>query len=568
MMQIAAKTIVALVLWALCGPGTWNAVQAAESAAQALRVELLDADLSAAAADSLPNAPPRAEWEASGIIVQRALPYRRYGSWIRITLPSALPSEPLLVVTSLAAGPVTLVLPDGQRIVRSKLDPSPDKDASAIAEVFPLPPTPGPHATLLMHIDHQHHAITEFELISAESWRQHERFRLIVAAALYSALITFAIIAICYLAVLRERMFADYALYLLSLVGYMASSSGVLYAWPGGRLFGLLGIHGQWAIVTASLGFVTGFVCRFLDVGRYAPRLAVILERIRIAMLCIAAAILLSPFSVAWYGMTLVGILFVINVTFLSLGAYGVVKGNRYAWYFLAGWIPLATATTLRGLHATGLISVSAQIPNWYAIGAVCEGLFLTLGIADRVLAFRRERDVARLAAERDALTGVLNRRALDIQLRALIGEARGTGGATSFAMLFLDIDHFKSINDRYGHAVGDTCLVAVARRLSDELRGGDFLGRWGGEEFIALLPGASLPNARRTSERILNNIANEPVHAGDLQVSITVSIGIAVFDPARDDAASLIDRADAALYRAKNNGRNRIEGGHELAAA
>jgi diguanylate cyclase (GGDEF)-like protein len=568
MMQIAGKTIVALVLCVLYSVGAWNAVQAAESAGQALRVELLDADLTAAAADSLPNAPPRAEWVASGIVVQRALPYRRYGSWIRITLPSALPFEPLLVVTSLAAGPVTLVLPDGQRIVRSKLDPSPDKDASAIAEVFPLPLTLGPGAALLMHIDHQHHAITEFELTSAPGWQQHERVRLIVAAALYSALITFAIIALCYWVVLRERMFVDYTLYLLTLVGYMASSSGVLYAWPGGRLFGLLGIHGQWAIVTASLGFATGFVCHFLDVRRNAPRMARVLERLRIAMLCAAAMILVSPFSAAWYGMTLVGVLLVINVAFLGLGAYGIFKGNRYAWYFLAGWIPLATATTLRGLHATGLINVSAQIPNWYAIGAVCEGLFLTLGIADRVLSFRRERDVARLAAEHDALTGVLNRRALDAQLRALIGEARGTGGAVGFAVLFLDLDHFKSINDRYSHAVGDACLVAVARRLSDELRGGDFLGRWGGEEFVALLPGASLPNARRTSERILNNIANEPVHAGDLQVPITVSIGIAVFDPARDDALSLMARADAALYRAKHNGRNRIEGGHELAAA
>ena len=114
-------------------------------------------------------------------------------------------------------------------------------------------------------------------------------------------------------------------------------------------------------------------------------------------------------------------------------------------------------------------------------------------------------------------------------------------------------------MNDRLGHVFGDECLKRVVERVGAELRDGDFLARWGGEEFVALLPGASLFDARRVAERVRARVAQEPVRSGDDQVAITVSIGIAALDPTRDDATQLIDRADGALYRAKAEGRNRV---------
>jgi diguanylate cyclase (GGDEF)-like protein len=217
-------------------------------------------------------------------------------------------------------------------------------------------------------------------------------------------------------------------------------------------------------------------------------------------------------------------------------------------------------------MQAAGLVDIAANDVYLYALGAVWEALALTLGIADRVLGFRRERDAARKMAEHDMLTGVLSRRAIEMQLRALSTEARN--GGSGLGVLFLDIDHFKSINDRFGHATGDACLVAVAHRLQAELRDGDHLGRWGGEEFVAILPGASLENAHQTSQRILRGVSADPVHVADGSVTITVSIGIAVLDPLHDDIDSLLHRADAALYRAKANGRNRVERDLGLAAA
>jgi diguanylate cyclase (GGDEF)-like protein len=182
------------------------------------------------------------------------------------------------------------------------------------------------------------------------------------------------------------------------------------------------------------------------------------------------------------------------------------------------------------------------------------------------LLRVRRERDLAQLAAEHDGLTGVLNRRALEQRLRALTDESRS--GGSGLAMMFLDIDHFKLINDNFGHAGGDRCLQAVTERVAAELRSGDYLGRWGGEEFVALLPGASIDDARNVSERVRVSIAGDPIALDERTVSATVSIGIAVFDPLRDNAAKLTARADAALYRAKQGGRNRVEATAESVAA
>jgi len=375
---------------------------------------------------------------------------------------------------------------------------------------------------------------------------------------MYAALLAFAVIAGCDWVALRERMFADYTCYLLCLILFMTASAGLLYAAPGGPWFGRLGIRGQWAAATAAIGFAVGFARDFLELPRHAPRVMPLMERLRTVLLAVAVGIALWPGPASHFGMVMVTVLLAINLLMIGLGVQVALARNRYGYYFLAGWVPLTAATSLRSLQAAGLVDIAANDVYLYALGAVWEALALTLGIADRVLGFRRERDIARKMAEHDALTGVLNRRAIEMQLRALASEARA--GGSGMGVLFVDIDHFKSINDRFGHATGDACLAAVAHRLQAELRDGDHLGRWGGEEFVALLPGANLDNAQHTSQRILRGVSTDPVQVADGSVDITVSIGIAVLDPLHDDTDSLLHRADTALYRAKANGRNRVE--------
>jgi diguanylate cyclase (GGDEF)-like protein len=163
-----------------------------------------------------------------------------------------------------------------------------------------------------------------------------------------------------------------------------------------------------------------------------------------------------------------------------------------------------------------------------------------------------------KVAASIDSLTGIANRRAfLETALRALKQRTRTPQPVS--ALLF-DLDRFKSINDRYGHAVGDRVLRAFADVAAVELRSTDLLGRLGGEEFGALLFGAEASSAAATAERIRRNFASMPLGNGD-QLGVSVSIGVASVSASEPtEIESLLTRADEALYVAKARGRNRIE--------
>lgn len=168
----------------------------------------------------------------------------------------------------------------------------------------------------------------------------------------------------------------------------------------------------------------------------------------------------------------------------------------------------------------------------------------------DTLTRIRAERDSLRFDARLDELTRVFNRRALGASLRELLREPG------EFAVLFLDLDHFKRINDELGHWAGDRALADFAQNLKDLLRPGDVVGRYGGEEFVVLLRGANEDSALRVAERVRQKIETTPVQA--VPWGLTVSTGVAVFDPfSGESAEDLVARADLALYRAKRSGRN-----------
>jgi diguanylate cyclase (GGDEF)-like protein len=123
-----------------------------------------------------------------------------------------------------------------------------------------------------------------------------------------------------------------------------------------------------------------------------------------------------------------------------------------------------------------------------------------------------------------------------------------------------IDIDHFKAINDAHGHQAGDHVLREISRRFREGLRAVDALGRYGGEEFLVILPHTSEEDARQTAERLRRAIADEPFRAAGQAFEVTVSIGVAAYpSSAADTPNALIHEADAALYRAKQAGRNRV---------
>lgn len=162
-----------------------------------------------------------------------------------------------------------------------------------------------------------------------------------------------------------------------------------------------------------------------------------------------------------------------------------------------------------------------------------------------------------RRSAELDALTGALNRRTIDLWLTRSFTEAYRHG--QPLAVLFVDLDLFKRINDTHGHACGDTCLRQVSEALRRELEPGDLLGRYGGEEFIVVLPGRNGDSARQVAERIRAAVEREQVECDGRKVPMTVSVGVATRLDREDAPGAAVERADKALYAAKRAGRNRV---------
>ena len=157
-----------------------------------------------------------------------------------------------------------------------------------------------------------------------------------------------------------------------------------------------------------------------------------------------------------------------------------------------------------------------------------------------------------------DPLTGIYNRRYASQHMNRVMERARETDGV--FAVMMIDLDKFKSINDRFGHDAGDAVLREFSRRLQENIRGVDLVARFGGEEFFVAMPDVDQHAAAHAAERIRRAIEGAPVLLpGGGEVEVTVSIGVAIATAADVDAEAIIKRADCALYASKESGRNRV---------
>jgi two-component system cell cycle response regulator len=159
--------------------------------------------------------------------------------------------------------------------------------------------------------------------------------------------------------------------------------------------------------------------------------------------------------------------------------------------------------------------------------------------------------------ATRDGLTGLLNRREIDARANAAVHLAERHG--RSLSCLMIDLDHFKQINDRFGHAAGDEVLREAARRIIAACRTSDVVGRYGGEEFMLLLPETCAEDAVTTGDKLRRVLSEQPVEVDELSIPITASVGVAGWEVGMG-ASALFEAADQALYRAKELGRNRTE--------
>jgi diguanylate cyclase (GGDEF)-like protein len=227
--------------------------------------------------------------------------------------------------------------------------------------------------------------------------------------------------------------------------------------------------------------------------------------------------------------------------------------------------LPCWCAAAAAWYRALTALMTSAQLSNEAAESI---GLDLRAAIIYMVLALAFHATlvalvVARLLAElqhkarHDSLTGLLNRRAMEVAIGTQMQRGRRTGETHS--LLMLDLDHFKSINDRFGHSVGDRVLQHVATILQANVRQIDYVARVGGEEFLVLMPGASLDTARPAAERLREQLAADSQPIQGTSVKLSVSIGIAQWADQSEELSRLLVRVDTALYQAKEQGRNRV---------
>lgn len=186
-------------------------------------------------------------------------------------------------------------------------------------------------------------------------------------------------------------------------------------------------------------------------------------------------------------------------------------------------------------------------------LGIFSVGLFISLFLFQRNRLFKRMNAELRRLSMTDALTGLLNRRAFDLLIDNELSRCQRVGNHLSF--LIFDLDHFKRINDQYGHPMGDLILATVAGTLQQAIRRTDHLARWGGEEFVLLAVDSDLHQASLIAEKIRETVQAIPFED---QIRVTVSIGVAEYQP-HETVDHFCARADAALYRAKREGRNRV---------
>ena len=353
---------------------------------------------------------------------------------------------------------------------------------------------------------------------------------------------------------LRQRSHRDYSIYLGLFILMNLAYTGHGYAWLWPEWQGLQ----RYVILVLMVAFACSglrFASDFLELPRYAPRRAQQLRSICLAI-CTLMAIIIAFDRQREAALLSFSFTLVFTTSMVLLGWESARHKHAAGYYFLAAACSGMAGTLITTLTVWGWIPYSEATFHAVELGLLTEATLLALAVAYLV----RQHDKARAKAEElariDPLTGLLNRRAFMEQAEGLWNTARRH--QRPLALIILDLDHFKAINDAHGHSTGDGALRAAARLVSNACRRSDIAARWGGEEFILLLPETTLTEAQAMAERLRTEFASRPLGNTTDPVWLRASFGVAARD-AHYTLEDLINEADTWLYRAKQNGRDQV---------
>ena len=357
---------------------------------------------------------------------------------------------------------------------------------------------------------------------------------------------------------LKIRIYRYYVAYIFSMILFILIRSRIL------AIFEIYRIHLLVLPIIAVTYFLSLVFSRiFLETRKNLPRLDKVI--LFIMFLCPVVLIFLLT------GMPLVTdiILHILTIVtplvVISSGIARYRQGYAPARYYLSSWIVLGIAVLLSGIGTGGLGIIPSYIDLEFimAIGAQGEALLISLALADRIHILQLENiqlaNRGKYLSEislKDELTGLFNKRMYLRSISRDIETSRKNN--VPLSLLILDIDHFKFVNDKYGHVIGDKVLKNLADTFISCLRIRDVACRYGGEEFVIILPETSLNEALFIAERLREQSAAAFVESLGQKINRTVSIGVTVLDD-EDTPDDLFERADRALYTAKKGGRDKV---------
>ena len=378
-----------------------------------------------------------------------------------------------------------------------------------------------------------------------------------MVAVAFGALLAMSITALLICVVTPGSIFVWYATLFTMQALYIVFISGQGFEWPILSPLAPLGSN-TWNVPAALSGAAAClFTRKITDMRRYYPRHYVLFGWLAGVFVLLALSNFLrspdtNPVITAGGNLIFLGAaVYTLVIAFLAW-----LRGSRPAGWFLVAWGLLEVMTIWTA--AKSIVGAAEHLLFYgLPLSMVTASILVALGIADRLREQRLALSDAERRAQTDALTGVLNRRSLIERLHAACSRAQARG--LPVALLFIDLDHFKNINDTRGHLAGDACLRAVIGPIQKELRKSDVIGRYGGEEFIVILSSADAHAAQTIAQRIRERVEGLEIEGFGEPIRFTCSIGVAASDSLNVWDEELVRSADSAVYVAKAAGRNQV---------
>ncbi|MDP2178995.1 diguanylate cyclase [Methylicorpusculum sp.] len=353
---------------------------------------------------------------------------------------------------------------------------------------------------------------------------------------------------------LRNVRYLNYAAFLTMfiLMNLAYTGHGFVWLWPEQVTLQ------RWVIPVFMVLFGASglaFALNFLETRSFFPRTHQVINLVCAIVISLMAAFILSG---SQHFAILLAFFFIniFSIVMLALGVLSLYSGYLLARYFLMASLASMMGTAVTSLSVLGYIPFNEWTFRAVEIGMIADATLLALALAHQFRANQVRRILAEQLAGSDPLTGLNNRRALLEKYQPIWSSALRNN--RNISLIIFDLDHFKSINDQYGHSKGDDVLVETGKILAKSARQGDILARWGGEEFLLLLPETHIEAATALAERLRKIIAGIRVSSEGGELSFTASFGV-VQRTHHETLDSLISDADRYMYKAKKQGRNRV---------